>query len=356
MSLRALPPADPGVPDVRSGPRLLLWLERRQWRGQLAAGLWGLLHLASLAALPVAVGRAVQAVADGSAGALAAAAGRLVVTGAVAAVADTMLQRAAVTNWITAATRLQQLLSRKAAELGTVLGRRVAAGEVATVSTNDVEKIGWFVETTARFSSALAAVTGVAVTMAVAQPEMAWIVAVGCPLMTLSSLPLLPYATRRADVQRARAGRATVLVSDTVAGLRVLRGIGGEELFLRRYRRASQEVRGAAVHSARMWALIAAVQVVLPGLFLTAVVWRGARLALEGSMPVGELITCYGFAAFLVTPLRSFEEMAMAWSFSRPSARRAARLLAMRRQPVPAAPRCDVLPDGDLFDPVTGTL
>ena len=63
------------------------------------------------------------------------------------------------------------------------------------------------------------------------------------PVLALAVLPLLPRATRRADAQREKAGRATELASDTVAGLRVLRGIGGEELFLDRYRRASQEVR-----------------------------------------------------------------------------------------------------------------
>ncbi|MDW6065827.1 ABC transporter transmembrane domain-containing protein [Streptomyces sp. FXJ1.4098] len=97
------------------------------------------------------------------------------------------------------------------------------------------------------------------------QPALGMVVALGVPALALAVFPLLPRATRRADEQREKAGRATELASDTVAGLRVLRGIGGEELFLDRYRRASQEVRTAAVRSARMWALIAAVQVALPG-------------------------------------------------------------------------------------------
>ena len=56
------------------------------------------------------------------------------------------------------------------------------------------------------------------------------------PVLALAVLPLLPAATRRADLQREKAGKATELAADTVAGLRVLRGIGGEELFLDRYR------------------------------------------------------------------------------------------------------------------------
>ncbi len=142
----------------------------------------------------------------------------------------------------------------------------------------------------------------------------------------------------------------------------MLRGIGGEELFLTRYRRASQEVRRAAVRSARMWALIAAVQVALPGLLLIGVVWYGVGLAQDGRISVGELVTVYGTVTFLLFPLRQFEEIAMAYSFSRPSAQRAARVLALERITDPGGRRQE--PDGsgpegerltgDLYDPASG--
>ncbi|MFE2543555.1 ABC transporter transmembrane domain-containing protein [Actinacidiphila glaucinigra] len=364
MSLQALPHADPGVPDTRSGLRFLLWLELRQIGGQVKAALWGTLHMAAVACFPAAVGIAVQAVVDGSGGRLAFAGGLIVALGVVTAVGDTMLHRTAVTNWIAAAARVQLLLSRKTVELGSLLTRRVAAGEVVAVSTGDVEKIGWFVEALARFACSLLATVGVTVALLVYQPELGLIVAAGVPVLALSVLPLLPHATRRADEQRAKAGKATELASDTVAGLRVLRGIGGEELFLSRYRQASQEVRGAAVRNARMWALISAVQVALPGLLLLAVTWYGARLALDGRIAVGELVTVYGTVVFLLFPLRGFEEIAMAYSFSRPSARRAAAVLALRRDSAGDSTGdhrgtwtpAERLPAGDLHDPLTGLL
>ncbi|SHL47098.1 ABC transporter transmembrane domain-containing protein [Actinacidiphila paucisporea] len=359
-SLRDLPLSDPGVPDARSGFRLLLWLEVRQWRGQVLATAWGTLHMAAVASFPAAVGLAVQAVVDRSGVRLGLAGGLMLLLGLLTALGDTMLHRTAVTNWISAAARVQQLLAGKTVELGAVLTRRVAAGEVVAVSTGDVEKIGWFVEALARFASALLATVGVAVALVVYQPALGVIVAASVPVLALAVLPLLPAATRRADLQREKAGKATELASDTVAGLRVLRGIGGEELFLERYRRASQQVRTAAVHSARMWALISAVQVLLPGLLLVAVAWYGARLALDGRISVGELVTVYGSVAFLMMPLRNFEEIAMAWSFSRPSAKRAARVLALRRGhdgvASSATPGAAAPPEltGELHDPLTG--
>ncbi|MFF8032987.1 ABC transporter transmembrane domain-containing protein [Streptomyces sp. NPDC016626] len=356
MQIQDLPFPDPGAPDTRSGPRFLWWLFRGQLSGQLTSLAWGLLHFASVASLPFGVGIAVQAAVDRSGGRLALAGGLLALACAGSAVGDTFLHRAAVTNWITAAARVQQLLARKAATLGSALTRRVAAGEVVAVSTGDVEKIGWFVEALSRFTAAAVTIVLVCAALVVYQPALGVVVAVGLPVLALAVLPLLPRATRRADVQREKAGRATELASDTVAGLRVLRGIGGEELFLDRYRRASQEVRHAAVRSARMWSLIAAIQVLLPGLLLITVVWYGVHLAREGRITVGELVTVYSSVMVLTYPLRHFEEIAMAYSFSRPSAKRAAGVLALERATDAAGSRAAEPPTGDLYDPRTGLL
>ncbi|MFC9843196.1 ABC transporter transmembrane domain-containing protein [Streptomyces sp. NPDC060223] len=356
MQIQDLPYPDPGVPDARSGPRFLWWLGRNQLGGQFKALAWGLLHFVSVCALPFCVGLAVQAVVDRSGTRLALTGGVMVLCGVGIALGETMLHRAAVTNWIMAAARVQQLLARKTAQLGSALTRRVAAGEVVAVSTGDVEKIGWFVEAVSRFTAAALTVVLVCVGLVVYQPALGVLVAVGVPVLALAVLPLLPRATRRADFQREKAGRATELASDTVAGLRVLRGIGGEELFLDRYRRASQEVRHAAVRSARMWSLISAIQVLLPGLLLITVIWHGVGLARDGRITVGELVTVYSAVMLLSYPLRHFEEIAMAYSFSRPSAKRAARVLALERAMDSAGSRSAEVPAGDLYDPATGLL
>jgi hypothetical protein len=146
MQIRDLPFSDPGDLDVRSGRRFLLWLARQQLGGQLKSLGWGLLHQCGIAGLPLSVGVAVQAVVDRSGSRLALAGGLILLFGAAIAVGDTLLHRTTITNWITAAARVQHRLARKTAELGSVLTRRVAAGEVVAVCTGDVEKIGWFVE------------------------------------------------------------------------------------------------------------------------------------------------------------------------------------------------------------------
>lgn len=366
MQISDLPYPDPGVPDARSGPRFLWWLGRGQLGGQAKSLCWGLLHFGGIAGLPYTVGMGIDAVVAGDGARLLWVGGLIALLGVAISLGDAMLHRTAVTNWITAAARVQQLLARKTAELGSALTRRVAAGEVVAVSTGDVEKIGWFVEAVSRFlAAALTLVIGCVVLLFYA-PTIGVVVALGMPVLALAVLPLLPRATQRADLQREKAGKATELASDTVAGLRVLRGIGGEELFLGRYREASQQVREAAVHSARMWALISAIQVLLPGALLVTVVWYGAALVLDGRLDVGELVAAFSAVATMLYPLRHFEEIAMAYSFSRPSAKRAARVLSLTRtdaEPVAGAEPAVAAevartpaPGGDLYDPETGLL
>ncbi|TCC57005.1 ABC transporter ATP-binding protein [Kribbella pittospori] len=354
MSLRLIPFADPGVPDTRSGLRLIIWLEHQQLRGQALAVFWGLLYFGGIAAAPVAVGLAVQAVIDLSWPKLILAGVLLLVFGAAKAGADSFFHRAVVTNWISTAARLQQLLFRKAAELGSLLTRRIAAGEVVAVSSGDVEKIGWFVEVLGQFAAALLTCFAVVIGLLFYEPQLGLVVAIAVPVLAFSIVPLMGPAERRADVQRAKGGRATELAADTVAGLRVLRGIGGEQLFLDRYRDASQDYRASAVRSARMWSLIAAFQVLLFGLFLVMVVWMGVRLVTSGRITVGELVTTYGFITFMLVPLHTFEETASAFIFSKVSARRAARVLALQRTDETMGTAEAQLPEGDLLDPVTG--
>ncbi|MER8187337.1 ABC transporter ATP-binding protein [Kitasatospora sp. NPDC094015] len=356
MPLEPLPMADPGTPDLSSPTAFLRWLRRSQRRGQLLATWWGVLELGGMAALPAALGLGIEAaVRHDGAGLLRA--GLLAVALAVVQTAGfVLLHRQAVWNWITAASQLRQLVARQASHLGAGLSRSIATGEIVAVSSGDVEKIGWYVELVARVRAAVLVWLGVSVVVLVRQPLLGTAVLLGVPVLAVAVWPLLGPFERRYDEQRRLGGKATELAADTVAGLRVLRGIGGEELFLRRYRAASQLVRGAAVRASRIWALMQAQQVLLPGLFVVGVTWYGAHLAVAGRIGIGELVAVYGATAFLAAPLRILGEAAHAYSVARVSAARATRVLSLSRgsaEPVPG--RTLTRPDrADLHDPETG--
>ena len=108
------------------------------------------------------------------------------------------------------------------------------------------------------------------------------VVLVGVPLLMLLVGPLLAPLQERSARQRALMGELSNTASDIVGGLRVLRGIGGEQVFHDRYRRESQATRRAGVEVARLQSVLDALQVFLPGVFVVVVVWLGARYAVDG--------------------------------------------------------------------------
>ena len=354
MPLKSLPLPDPGSPDLSSPIAFLRWLQRSQRRGQVLSTCWALLQMGCQAALPLPLGRGVQAAVDGDAAGIWRAGALALGLATVAAVGSVLLHRQAVWNWITAATQVRQLVSRQASHLGGSLSHRIATGEIVAVGSGDVEKIGWYVELVARVRAAVLVWLGVSIAVLTVRPLLGLVVLLGVPVLAASVWPLLGPFEKRYSEQRSLGGKATELAADTVAGLRVLRGIGGEELFLARYRTASQKVRAAAVRAIRIWALMQAQQVLLPGLFVVGVTWYGAHLAATGAIGIGTLVSVYGATAFLAAPLRILGEAAHAWSVARVSAARASRVLALTRTTTEPDAVLTRPERADLYDPTTG--
>ena len=355
MSLARLPFPDPGTPDLRSTAAYLRWMAREQWRTLALGVTWGILWMGTMAAVPAGIGAGVQAASEGDEGGVMRAIGVIAVLTTVSAVTGILRHRMAVTNWITASSRTQQLVTRHAAHLGHELRRHVATGEVVAVTSSDVEKIGGAFDVLARFVGAVVAFFAVVVVLMRSSVLIGSVVLVGIPLLGLAVGPLIRPLERAESSQRRRLGRATELASDTVAGLRVLRGIGGEDLFLQRFRDASQDVRAAAVDVAKVRSLLDAEQVALPGLFVVLVTWIGARLTLTGTLDVGQLVAFYGYSAFLLIPLRTFVEAAQRWTRAYVGAGRVVRVLQIERSDIATSYGTTAVPaDAALHDPVSG--
>jgi ABC-type multidrug transport system fused ATPase/permease subunit len=83
------------------------------------------------------------------------------------------------------------------------------------------------------------------------------------------------------------------------------------------------------VRVGRLQSVLDALQVLLPGIFVVTVVWLGARFAVQGLISAGELVAFYGYAAFLMIPLRTATELANKWIRGFVAARRVIRVLAL---------------------------
>ena len=297
--------ADPGRPDLRSPTRFLLWVGRHQVGTLLLGMTFGIVWMLAQALLPWVLGRAIdEGVGTGDTEALLAWAGALFGLGVVQAVAGTLRHRVAVSNWLQASYRMIQVVAHHAALTGPAVRTRLTTGEVVATVSNDALRAGGAFDITARLAGAIASYFVVAAVLLSASTLLGIVVLVGVPILVGSlSLVIRPLQERQRE-QREQVGRLTALGADTVAGLRVLRGIGGERVFLERYRQRSEEVRLAGVRVALPQSTLDSAQVLLPGIFIVIVTWLGARLAIDGSISAGELVAFYGYAAFLVIPLR----------------------------------------------------
>jgi ABC-type multidrug transport system fused ATPase/permease subunit len=331
-------------------------MARGQWQTLLGGMFFGVIWMSAQAVMPLVIGRAIdEGVATKDVPTLAVYAAILLGVGLVQAAAGIVRHRFAVTNWLTAAYRVVQLVTRQSVRLGSSLPRKVSTGEVAAIGTSDLSHIGQVMDVSARFAGAVVSFFVVAVVLLQTSVTLGLVVLIGVPLVVLLVGPLLSPLQKVSADQRHLMGDLSNTASDIVGGLRVLRGIGGEDVFSARYRRKSQEVRHAGVRVARLQSVLDAMQILLPGLFVVAVVWLGARMAVAGEITAGQLVAFYGYAAFLMLPLRTVVEYANKLIRARVSAKRIIKVLALDPDNASLDAPLPMPPAGsELRDAVTG--
>lgn len=317
----------PHPPSLGAGA-LLRWLLRRAAVPVTLATLAACTSNIIQAIVPAFLGQALDAgIENGLNGRVWGIGALLLVLFVVYAVGDTMLSYFGVTAWMRTAFDVDRLVGRQISATGKDLSRQVSTGEVATIIASDADYLGKLIEHLPALLGAAASFLVVAVLMLRTSVSLGLIVILGMPLVAaIVTLVIRPLQKRQA-VQREAQSAVTTVTTDTVAGLRILRGIGGEDVFARRYRDASQELRRRGVEVASSQATLMTLQVLLPGLFAAIVVWVAARMAVAGSLTPGGLITFYGYTAYLSWPLWVFTSSVQDYTRAVVGARRLSRLL-----------------------------
>ena len=355
---RRLPKRDFSQPDTRSAIRFLVWLLWQQLPVLLLSSLISVLEWLPGSVGPYLVGKIVD---EGiiphdltTVVQLSLIMFGLVVIGIVASVLSHTL---VVRTWLVAMYGSMKLVTRKATQLGHVLPQRTPTGEVLSVSAGDSDEFGSLTEVVSRFAGALIAYLVIASLVLSTSVKLGIVVLVTAPLIVLFAMPLLRPLQRREEIERTRTSELTSMATDIVAGLRILRGIGGEQTFARNYAHQSQWTRQAAV-SAGVWqGAVDATSVLFSGLFLVALTWLGAREVVAGDLSVGQLISFFGYAIFMVWPIQTFFELVQKWIRSVVSARKT--IAVLDQQPPWHTPeQLLTLPDqgGVLHDQESGFL
>ena len=189
---------------------------------------------------------------------------------------------------------------------------RAQTGQLMSRSSSDLNQVQAFVVMIPLTISNLALVAAVVVILFVTDPLLA--------LVALAPLPFVNITAKRFSaaihpavlaVQAEQAQLATV-VEETIAGVRVIKGFGAEQVQSDKLRTEADDIQRVSVQAARVRSRYLPAIDLLPSLGLIAVLGIGGHRVLDGQMTVGELVAFNFYVALLVWPLRTIG-MTLAW-------------------------------------------
>ncbi|MEA4943994.1 MAG: ABC transporter ATP-binding protein [Propionicimonas sp.] len=354
----AYTPGETSRPDTRSPAAFLWWTLRVQSDVVAIGALFGLVWLLPGTLSPFLLGKVIDTgILRGDAVATLGWAGLLTVVVVLGAAGGIAQHTLAVRGWLISLYGTQKLVARKAARLGHVLSRRLPTGEVMSISSSDSDTFGAVFDVVCRAIAALFAFFVVCGLMFSTSHVLGLVVLVAAPLLVAAASPVLRPLNAAQTAERTQNGELTSLATDIVAGLRILRGIGGEATFGANYAAQSQRVRRLGVVTGTWQTLAETLGVLLAGLLLVVLVWLGSHQMMAGELTVGQLISFVGYAVFMVWPMQTFFEFAQKWVRGLVSARKTITLLnaevpfAEGTQPLSASPRLHDLASGLVVEP-----
>ncbi|GIJ38717.1 ABC transporter ATP-binding protein [Micromonospora andamanensis] len=305
--------------------RRMFWRQRRD--NALCATFWSL-HQVCEALVPVAIGLVIdQAVGTGSTSAMA-----WSVLGIFA------LFTALTMGWRSGFWFLSRAVTEESHQLRMRVVRRVVggqgvrtgrqSGELLSIATSDTQSAAELLELGTRGVSALVGLTVSTVVLLRIDWSLGLGLVVGVPILVLGLNALGPVVGRRTSAQQQAVGRAAATASDLLRGLRPLRGFGGVDEAVRRYRTASRTSLRAGVGTVKAGATFIGASTFTTGLLITVVAALAGWYALEGRITIGQLITIVGLATFLTDPVLNLADCVFRLATARASAARVAEVLA----------------------------
>lgn len=325
-------PSTGETPDTRSPARFVLWLILQAKSLFVVCIVLAALWMVPTAIMPWLLGRTIDTgIATGDLQTTLVWSGIYLLAVLVSIIGGIALHGAAVAQWLNVMFRSMMLVNRKSAELGHNLPRRAPTGEVLSVAMGDSDIFGSLGEIGSRAVTGLATIFIVAAIMLQESLQLGLIVLVLAPVMVIISRPLLKPLSEARMRQRTRSGVLTGMATDIVAGLRILRGVGGERTFGDNYVRQSQSVRHAANTAAPWQSGVDALATLMSGALMVTVVWLGTQQVLDGALTPGQLVAFFGYAVYLTSPIQTLFMFINRWNQALVSAEKA--LGVLRQSP-----------------------
>jgi putative ABC transport system ATP-binding protein len=195
-------------------------------------------------------------------------------------------------------------------------------GETLSLATSDADAAGGVARSISYTVASLIAVIVGSLALLRINAVIGLAVLMGVPAVLVAIQVLTPLVSRQVQEQQARVATASGTATDLVRGLRVLKGLGAEDVASARYRTASQRAKDAGIRSAWSFGGMEALTAGLSGAFLGVIALLAGRRALDASISVGEFVSIVGLTQFLSVPIGALGQFGAQLAGARGSARR----------------------------------
>src|SRR5436190_5638275 len=210
----------------------------------------------------------------------------------------------AIRNRARSDARVRDAIFAHALRLDASYHDRVGPGELMSRASSDSEHVARMMDSIGHTIGYVLTVCAVAIVLLVIDWKLALIVLIPLPLVSLAGWG---YSRRyHAQTERLQAawGDAATLVEETIAGIRVVKGIGAGRPLAGDFRGRSARIVDRALDIARLDAVFMPTLEFLPLLGLLAVLWLGGRSVIAGDLSLGSFVAFNAYVAMLVWPLR----------------------------------------------------
>ncbi len=329
------------------GWRLLRAALRAESRPVLLGSSFGLVWTTAKTLVPVVAEQAVDnGIVQGRRGALLEWSLVLMALGIVQAVTAGLRRYQAFSIAYRVETELRQRLFAHLQRLHFAFHDRARTGQLLARSASDLQQINNLNTMIPITIANVTIVSAVTVILLVINWQLA--------LLTLVALPMLFVVARMFAARihpaslelQSELAELSVLVEETVSGVRVVKGFGAEGLFAGRMRDQADAVFDQSMDVVRIRANFLPPLDFVPALGATAVIWFGGHQVLDHHLTIGQLTAFYLYVVTLINPLRMIGQVVAQMGRAVAAAQRIDQILATEPAIVDA-PRPEPIPPGD---------
>jgi ATP-binding cassette subfamily B protein len=164
------------------------------------------------------------------------------------------------------------------------------APSLITRNTNDVQQVQMLVLMTCTLlvSAPILAIGGII--LALRQDiQLSWLIVVSVPVLLIAVSLIIVRMVPLFRLMQVRIDKVNKVLREQLTGIRVVRAFVREDVEVKRFKKANEEVTDTALRAGRLFALMFPIVMLVLNVSSVAVIWFGAFQIQDGSLQIGTL-------------------------------------------------------------------